>query len=103
MATRSTPVRHAWRSLGWLLAIVLILGALLGAGKLFWGWGLKPQLGLDLQGGTEIILTPQVASGQQVTSDELNQAVSIIRQRIGGISEAEKPKRAPRKKPATDQ
>ena len=91
MATRSTPVRKAWRSLAWLLAIVVILGALLGAGKLFWGWGLKPQLALDLQGGTEIILTPQLASGQTVSSDQLNQAVSIIRQRVdaAGVSEAE--------------
>jgi preprotein translocase subunit SecD len=92
VATRSTPVRKAWRSLAWLLAIVVILGALLGAGKLFWGWGLKPQLGLDLQGGTEVILTPQVAEGaKQITSDQLNQAVSIIRERVdaAGVSEAE--------------
>jgi preprotein translocase subunit SecD len=79
------------RSLAWLLAIVVILGALLGAGKLFWGWGLKPQLGLDLQGGTEITLTPTLAKGQDVTPDELNQAVSIIRQRVdaAGVAEAE--------------
>jgi preprotein translocase subunit SecD len=79
------------RSLAWLLAIVFILGALLGAGKLFWGWGLKPQLGLDLQGGTEITLTPTLAKGQTVTPDELNQAVSIIRQRVdaAGVAEAE--------------
>jgi preprotein translocase subunit SecD len=92
VATRSsTPARRAWRSLAWLMAIVIILAALLGAGKLFWGWGLKPQLGLDLQGGTEIILTPQLASGQTVTNDQLNQAVSIIRQRVdaAGVSEAE--------------
>ena len=86
-----TPARKAVRSLSWLLAIVIILGALLGAGKLFWGWGLKPQLGLDLQGGTEITLTPTLAAGQGVTPDELNQAVSIIRQRVdaAGVSEAE--------------
>jgi len=86
-----TPARKAVRSLAWLLAIVVILGALLGAGKLFWGWGLKPQLGLDLQGGTEITLTPTLAKGQHVTPDELNQAVSIIRQRVdaAGVSEAE--------------
>jgi preprotein translocase subunit SecD len=79
------------RSLAWLLAIVVILGVLLGAGKLFWGWGLKPQLGLDLQGGTEIILTPQLAAGKTPTQDQLNQAVSIIRQRVdaAGVSEAE--------------
>jgi preprotein translocase subunit SecD len=70
---------------------VVILGVLLGAGKLFWGWGLKPQLGLDLQGGTEITLTPTLAKGQTVTPDELNQAVSIIRERVdaAGVSEAE--------------
>jgi len=86
-----TPARKAVRSLAWLLAIVVILGVLLGAGKLFWGWGLKPQLGLDLQGGTEITLTPTLAAGQRVTQDELNQAVSIIRQRVdaAGVSEAE--------------
>jgi preprotein translocase subunit SecD len=79
------------RSLAWLLAIVVILGVLLGAGKLFWGWGLKPQLGLDLQGGTEIILTPQLAAGKTPTQDQLNQAVAIIRQRVdaAGVSEAE--------------
>ena len=92
MATRSTtPARKAVRSLAWLLAIVVILGVLLGAGKLFWGWGLKPQLGLDLQGGTEIILTPQLAAGKTPTQDQLNQAVAIIRQRVdaAGVSEAE--------------
>ncbi|MDP9027994.1 MAG: protein translocase subunit SecD, partial [Actinomycetota bacterium] len=93
MATRSTtPARRAVRSLAWLLAIVVALGALLGAGTLFWGWKWAPQLGLDLQGGTEIILTPQLASGSQtVTPDQLNQAVSIIRQRVdaAGVSEAE--------------
>jgi len=92
VATRSsTPARKAVRSLAWLLAIVVILGVLLGAGKLFWGWGLKPQLGLDLQGGTEITLTPTLAHNQNVTQDELNQAVSIIRQRVdaAGVAEAE--------------
>ncbi len=92
MATRSTtPARRAVRSLSWLLAIVILLGALLGAGTLFWGWKLAPQLGLDLQGGTEIILTPQLTNGKPPTTDELNQAVSIIRQRVdaAGVSESE--------------
>ena len=92
MATRSTtPARRAVRSLSWLLAIVILLGALLGAGSMFWGWKLAPQLGLDLQGGTEIILTPQLTNGKPPTTDELNQAVSIIRQRVdaAGVSESE--------------
>ncbi|GMA96977.1 hypothetical protein GCM10025881_38010 [Pseudolysinimonas kribbensis] len=58
-------MRSAWRSLAWLLVIVIVMGLLLAAGKMFWNWGLKPQLGLDLQGGIEIILTPKVASGSR--------------------------------------
>jgi preprotein translocase subunit SecD len=50
-----------------------------------------PKLGLDLEGGTEIILTPQLQGGQTISSDELNQAVSIIRERVdaSGVSEAQ--------------
>jgi preprotein translocase subunit SecD len=48
-----------------------------------------PKLGLDLIGGTEIILQPQLAKGETVSSDQLNQAVAIIRERIdaAGVSE----------------
>ncbi|MEO6533070.1 MAG: protein translocase subunit SecD [Pseudolysinimonas sp.] len=58
---------------------------------MFWGWKWAPQLGLDLQGGTEITLTPTLAKGQNVTPDELTQAVSIIRQRVdaAGVAESE--------------
>lgn len=53
----------------------------------------KPRLGLDLEGGTSVILTPRVAKGQQgtVTKDALNQAVSIIRNRVDsfGVAESE--------------
>ena len=38
-----------------------------------------PKLALDLQGGTQIILAPQVSENQRVTEEQLNQAVSIIR------------------------
>lgn len=92
MAARSTPVKKAWRSLTWLLVIVALLAGLNGAGILFSGAGLTPKLGLDLEGGTEIILAPKIAAGaSQPTGDQLNQAVSIIRQRIdaSGVSEAE--------------
>jgi preprotein translocase subunit SecD len=48
-----------------------------------------PKLGLDLIGGTEIILQPELAKGQTVTNDQLTQAVAIIRERIdaAGVSE----------------
>jgi preprotein translocase subunit SecD len=48
-----------------------------------------PKLGLDLAGGTEIILQPQLAKGAQITNDELTQAVAIIRERIDAAGVAE--------------
>ena len=56
MAT-STPVRHAWRALTGLLAIVAILVGINALGVYVFGkssW--VPSLALDLQGGTQIVL-----------------------------------------------
>ncbi len=91
MARSSTPVRKAWRSLGWLAAIIVVLLGIQTAGALFDGWGWTPKLALDLEGGTRIVLQAQVAEGQTVTQEQLEQAVSIIRQRVdaSGVSEAE--------------
>lgn len=86
-----SPVRFAWRNLVWLLVIIIgLLGV--NAGGVLWGGGSwTPKLALDLQGGTQIILTPQISDGQTVTAEQLTQAVSIIRQRVdsAGVSEAE--------------
>lgn len=89
--TGSTPTRKAWRSLGWLLGIIALLSGLLGAGIAFGGYGWGPRLALDLEGGTQIILQPSLAEGQEVTQEQLDQAVSIIRQRVDatGVTEAE--------------
>jgi preprotein translocase subunit SecD len=91
VATRSTPVRKAWRSLGWLAGIVVLLIGLNTAGALWWGWGWTPKLALDLEGGTQIILTPTLEDGQSVTDEQLQQSVEIIRNRIdaAGVSESE--------------
>jgi len=48
-----------------------------------------PKLGLDLRGGTQVILSPSVAVGETLTQDQLNQTVSIIRQRVDGFGVAE--------------
>ncbi|WP_243063079.1 protein translocase subunit SecD [Humibacter sp. RRB41] len=88
---KSSPARNASRSLTWLGVIVVALVLVLGGGVLFSSASWAPKLGLDLEGGTEIILAPQLAGGQKVTADELNQAVSIIRERVNasGVSEAQ--------------
>lgn len=90
-STRSTPARKAWRSLIWLLVIIAVLAGVQGAGVLFAQWGWSPKLALDLEGGTQIILSPVLAEGQQVTQEQLGQAVSIIRQRVdaAGVAESE--------------
>ena len=48
-----------------------------------------PKLGLDLRGGTQVILSPSVAVGETLTPDQLNQTVAIIRQRVDGFGVAE--------------
>ena len=89
---RTTPVKKALRSLTWLLIIVAGLAGLNGYAAAFAGGTWLPKLALDLEGGRQIILAPQVANGAaNPTAEQLNQAVSIIRQRIdaSGVSEAE--------------
>jgi len=91
VAVRSTPVKKAWRSLTWFMVIIVGLLAINGAGVLWANGTWAPKLALDLEGGTQIILAPKLESGQSVSSEQLNQAVSIIRQRIdaAGVSESE--------------
>jgi len=49
------------------------------------------QLGLDLRGGTSVTLQPRIAPGEEgsVTSDAIDQAVSIIRQRVDSLGVVE--------------
>jgi len=94
---RTTPVRKATRALAWLGVIIIGLAALnvldfftssVPKGTSQYAT-FAPKLGLDLIGGTEIILQPELAKGETVSSDQLNQAVAIIRERIdaAGVSE----------------
>jgi preprotein translocase subunit SecD len=49
-----------------------------------------PRLGLDLQGGTQVILAPQpIEAGQEITEEILQETVGIVRQRVNGIGVAE--------------
>lgn len=79
------------RTLVWLLIIILGLTALITGGVIWGKATVAPKLGLDLVGGTEIILAPQITGGRNPSQGELNQAVNIIRQRVdsSGVSEAE--------------
>src|SRR4051812_45606573 len=63
-----------------LLAIVAIVYTVTAGGH-------TPQLGLDLQGGTSVVLAPK--KGQEASSDQLDRAISIIRRRVDGLGVAE--------------
>ena len=88
---RTTTERKAIRSLVWLLVIIIALIAANGASVLFNNGQWTPKLALDLEGGTQITLSPQLSSGEAVTPEQLERAVAIIRQRVdaSGVSEAE--------------
>lgn len=80
MATHYRPTRS-------LLVFGLVLIGL-GVWAFTGGQSTSPRLGLDLRGGTQIILSPKSASGE-VTADQIAQSVSIIRQRVDGFGVAE--------------
>ncbi|MAP64077.1 MAG: protein translocase subunit SecD [Microbacterium sp.] len=91
MAT-PTPVRHAWRA---LIGLLVITGVLFGINALgvyvFKESSWAPELALDLQGGTQIILEAQTEDGVTPSDEQMQQAVTIIRQRVdaSGVGEAD--------------
>ncbi len=91
MAAASSQRTHAARSLVTLGLILLALVGLLVGASLWSTATFSPKLGLDLKGGTQMVLEPKVTSGQVVSPEQLSQARDIIVQRVdaGGISGAE--------------
>ena len=90
MATIS-PVRRALRALIGLISIAAVLFGLNALGVYaFKGSSWVPELALDLQGGTQIVLEAQT-DGASPSSEQMSQAVTIIRERVdaSGVSEAE--------------
>ncbi|GAB3601875.1 protein translocase subunit SecD [Microbacterium aureliae] len=91
MAT-PTPVRHAWRALTGLVAVTAVLFGINALGvHVFQQSSWTPELALDLQGGTQIILQAQTEDGAAPSAEQMNQAVTIIRQRVdaSGVGEAD--------------
>lgn len=82
----STTSKSARRKLSWVGAIAVFFTALITWGTVTAQPGATwtPELALDLQGGTQLILTPSIADGETASLEQLNQAVEIIRQRIDG-------------------
>lgn len=87
----SPAVRKARRSLVFLGVIFLAIIGVITIGVVRGEATLTPKLALDLEGGTQILLAPRTTDGASVSGEQVQQAVSIIRQRVdaSGVSEAE--------------
>jgi SecD/SecF fusion protein len=74
--------RYLWILLG--LVAVLVGVAVLAFFR-------SPTLGLDLQGGLELVLQAQAPQGREITDEDLDRSVEIIRSRVDklGVSEPE--------------
>ena len=89
MSTKQT--KHPGRRLLMLLLIIVIGFGGLYAGAYTGRTSMTPGLALDLEGGTQIILTPTTSDGSEITDGDVNQAIEIIRQRVdaSGVAEAQ--------------
>jgi preprotein translocase subunit SecD len=75
---------------GRLLLIMALITAAVAAWAFWPGQDNTVRLGLDLRGGTQVILQPKaVQEGASITDDQLAQTVAIIRQRVDGVGVAE--------------
>lgn len=84
-------MRRAWRALTGLIVLTAVLFGINALGVyVFKGSSWAPELALDLQGGTQIILEAQSA-GAPPSPEQMQQAASIIRQRVdaSGLVEAD--------------
>ena len=71
----------------YLLILATILAAV--AGVVVLSLFRSPTLGLDLQGGLEVILQAKAPQGREITQDDLDRSIEIMRHRIDklGVSE----------------
>lgn len=72
-----------------LVAFAVLFATLAGLAAFLGPKSWTPGLGLDLRGGTQVRLSPIPNPGQEVTADQVQQAVEIIRQRVNGLGVSE--------------
>ena len=89
MSTPTKPIKSSGRP-SRTLAILAGTFILLIAAVVIQG-ATAVRLGLDLRGGTSVTLQPRLSAGEsgKVTTEAIDQAVSIIRQRVNSLGVAE--------------
>ena len=83
--------KHPGRRLLTLLLAIVVGYSALAFGTATHRTTMTPGLALDLEGGTQIILTPTTTDGSEITDENVNEAIGVIRQRVdaSGVSEAQ--------------
>ncbi len=83
--------KHPGRRLLTLLLAIVVGYSALAFGTATHRTTMTPGLALDLEGGTQIILTPTTSDGSEITDENVNEAIEVIRQRVdaSGVSEAQ--------------
>ena len=89
MSTTTKPIKTTSRPGRTLAILGLILVSMVSL--VFLQDSKSLQLGLDLRGGTSVTLQPRIAPGEEgsVTNEAIDQAVSIIRQRVDSLGVVE--------------
>lgn len=89
MSTKQT--KHPGRRLVTTLLIIAVGYGVLAFGALTHRTSMTPGLALDLEGGTQIILTPTTSDGSTISDTDIEQAIEVIRQRVdaSGVAEAQ--------------
>ncbi len=88
MSTPTKPVKSTGRPARSLAILALILVGLTATALLQGATSVR--LGLDLRGGTSVTLQPRASNdANKITSEAIDQAVSIIRQRVDSLGVAE--------------
>jgi len=87
-SSRSSSRSRSARALVALAAVIVIMlisvlgNQTLSPGK--WQQQFKVRLGLDLSGGTELVLQAQTHDGKAPASGEMQQAISVLQSRVNG-------------------
>ena len=71
--------------------VILLMMAVLVGVSVYWivPPGVKTRLGLDLQGGLQVVFTAKTADGKAPTSAQLDQTVGILDRRVNGLGVTE--------------
>lgn len=71
----------------YLAVLAIVVGVLVASFAA--GYYNAVRLGLDLQGGLEVVLKATPTDGEDLTSEQLNQSVEVIRDRVDGLGVSE--------------